>query len=138
VKPDFSGEWILNRPASTLDAGAAAIETGTVWIDHRKPSFRFRTTMWAGGRSLKYGYESISDGKEVAREGSIDSLRWDGEALVFTGRSQSADGLRTMSFRYELLDGGRRFRAVEQIRCAGRDQDNICIFERRERKMATP
>ena len=131
MKPDFSGEWILNRQASTLSSGAAAIEGGVVWrIDHREPSFRFQTTITAGGKSVEYAYECLSDGKEVAREGSVNSLRWDGEALVFTGQSQSSDGLWTISFRYELLEEGRRLRAVEQIRSAGRDQDNIWMFER--------
>ncbi len=131
MKPDFSGEWILNRQASTLESGAAAMESGVVWIDHREPSFRFRTTMSAGGKSVEYAYESLSDGKELAGEGSVNSLRWDGDALVFTGLSQSSDGLWTISFRYELLEEGRRLRAVEQIRGAGRDQDNIWMFERR-------
>jgi hypothetical protein len=36
-----------------------------------------------------------------------------------------------MSWRYELLDEGRRLRAVEQIRGGGRDQDNTWIFDRR-------
>jgi hypothetical protein len=34
TKPDFSGEWILNRPACTLSAGADAIRSATVQIDH--------------------------------------------------------------------------------------------------------
>lgn len=37
----------------------------------------------------------------------------------------------TISFRHELLDGGRRLRAVEQLRASGRDQDNVWIFDRR-------
>jgi hypothetical protein len=36
-----------------------------------------------------------------------------------------------MSWRYELLDGGRRLRAIEQLRGSGREQDNVWIFERR-------
>jgi hypothetical protein len=36
----------------------------------------------------------------------------------------------TISFRYELQDGGRRLRAAEQIRGGGRDQDNVWVFER--------
>jgi hypothetical protein len=40
MRPDFSGEWILNRQASTPNSGAAAVESGVAWIDHREPSFR--------------------------------------------------------------------------------------------------
>jgi hypothetical protein len=35
-----------------------------------------------------------------------------------------------MSWRYELIDSGRRLRATERIRGRGRDQDNIWEFER--------
>jgi hypothetical protein len=128
MKPDFSGEWILDRQASTLSSGAAAVESGVTRIDHREPSFRFQATVTAEGKSVEYAYEGLSDGKEVVVEGGANSLRWDGDALVFTGRSQSSDGLWTISFRYELLEEGHRLRAIEQIRGAGRDQDNVWVF----------
>jgi len=41
------------------------------------------------------------------------------------------DGEMTIVFRYELLDDGRRLRAMERLRGGGRDQDNIWIFDRR-------
>jgi len=36
----------------------------------------------------------------------------------------------TISFWYELQDAGRRLRATEQLRGAGREQDNIWVFDR--------
>ena len=57
-------------------------------------------------------------------------LRWGGDALVATFRIQIPGGELMISFRYELLDGGRRLRAAEQLRGAGRDQDNVWMFER--------
>jgi hypothetical protein len=51
-------------------------------------------------------------------------------ALVATWRIQGPYGEMTISFRYELQDGGRRLRAAEQFRGAGRDQDNVWVFER--------
>ena len=39
-KPDFSGEWVLNRQASSLSPGADAVQSGTMQIDHREPMFR--------------------------------------------------------------------------------------------------
>ena len=41
-KPDFSGEWTLNRQASTLSPGAAAVQSGVVRIEHRDPTFRYK------------------------------------------------------------------------------------------------
>jgi len=133
-KPDFSGEWILNRPASTLSPGADAVQSGVVRIEHREPVFRYKSTLVSQGKPLEVAYELTSDGREVAGppQGppSVASLRWDGDALLFTGRIQRADVELKISFRYELLDGGRRLRAVEQLRGGEREQDNVWIFER--------
>lgn len=75
------------------------------------------------------------DGREVATTDDrgrhiVSTLRWDGDALVASWRIQSANNQLTISFRYELQDSGRRLRATEQLRGAGRDQDNVWVFER--------
>ena len=134
-KPDFSGEWVLNRQASTLSRGADAMQSGVVHIDHKEPVFRYKATFVGDGKPIEYAYELVSDGREVSgtQQGrtSVSSLRWDHDALVFTGRIQSADAELTLSFRYELLDSGHRLRAVEELRGGGRSQDNVWIFDRR-------
>jgi hypothetical protein len=61
----------------------------------------------------------------------VSSLGWQGSALVVTWRTQRSDGEVKISFRYELLDAGRRLRATEQVRGTDHDQDNSWIFERR-------
>jgi len=43
-KPDFSGEWILNRAASTLSPAARGTQSGTVHIDHKEPKFQYKAT----------------------------------------------------------------------------------------------
>ena len=135
TKPDFSGEWVLDRPASTLSPGAGGIDSGVVRIEHREPVFRYTARLMAQGKPIEYAYELTSDGKEVAGppQGppAVSSLRWDGDALVYTGRIERNGTETKISFRYELVDGGRRLRAVEQIRGAGRDQDNVWLFDRR-------
>jgi hypothetical protein len=133
-KPDFTGEWTLNRQASTLSPGAAAVRSGAVRIEHREPMFRCRLSVVADGNPIEYAYELLSDGREVTgtQQGrsTVSSLRWDGDALVFTGGIKGPTGEVTMSFRYELEENGRRLRAVERLRGSGRDQDNVWIFER--------
>lgn len=133
-KPDFSGEWTLNRQASTLGAGASAVRSGGLRIEHREPMFRCRFTVVGDGKPVESAYELSSDGREVTgnQQGraTVSSLRWDGEALVFTGGISGPNVEMTISFRYELLEGGQRLRAVERIRGGGRDQDNIWVFER--------
>ena len=136
-KPDFSGEWALNRQASSLSPAAAAMQSGTVRIEHREPTFSYEATFLANGNSIEYAYELSSDGREVTAtergRRTVSSLRWDGDALEYAGTIEgpAADRTITIRFRYELVEGGRRLRAVEQLRGGGRDQDNVWIFDRR-------
>jgi hypothetical protein len=134
-KPDFSGEWILDRQASTLSPGADAMRSGVVRIEHREPTFRYKAAFVSEGGPLEYEYELLSDGREsVSTQQGIttaSSLRWEGDALVASWRIHRPEGEMKISFRHELLDAGRRLRAAEQLRSSGRDQDNVWIFERR-------
>ena len=129
-KPDFSGEWILNRQASILSPAADAIRTAVVRIEHREPKFRYQGEFVSDTGSVKPEFELISEerGADSAQQEMTRgaSLRWDGDALVFT----YADGNLTISFRYELINAGQRLRAVEQLRATDRSQDNIWIFDR--------
>jgi len=119
-KPDFSGDWRLNRQASTLSPLAAAYQSAVKRIDHREPTFRCQATyVAADGKPVEYSFELRSDGP---------GLRWDGDALASTFVTQN--GELTISFRYDLEEGGRRLRATEQLRGAGRDQDNEWVYER--------
>lgn len=134
-KPDFSGEWILNRQASTLSPGAAAAQSGVVRIEHRDPAFRYRATFNTPNGPLQYDYDLQSDGRDsgLTQNGvtMLSNLRWEAEALVARFRVQRPNGETRISFRFELLDEGRRLRAVEQQRGAGQEQDNTWIFDRR-------
>ena len=134
-KPDFSGEWTLNRQASTLSPIVAPVaQSGVLRIEHHEPRFTGHLTIVLDGKPFESKFELLSDGREVAEtyrgRQVLSSLRWDGDALVVTSRTQGPNGEVTISFRYELQDGGRRLRAAEQIRGGGRDQDNLWVFER--------
>jgi hypothetical protein len=123
MKPDFSGEWILDRQASALSSNAAAFQTGVMRIEHRDPIFRFQLSMVADDKPVEHAGEGLTDGKEVAGEGTLTRLYWDGDMLVISCESESRDAQWAMSFRYELLDERRRLRWSEQIRGGGRDQE---------------
>jgi len=134
-KPDFSGEWQLNRQASMLSPVVAPVaQSGTLRIAHKEPNFSCQMTIVLDGKPFETKYEMLSDGREtVATEQgrrTASSLRWDGDALVATSRFTIPNGEMAISFRYELEDGGRRLRASEQLRGGGRDQDNVWVFER--------
>jgi hypothetical protein len=134
-KPDFSGEWTLNREASTLSPIVAPVaQSGVLRIEHREPTFTAHQTIVLDGKPFESTFELLSDGREVVTNAGgrriVSTLRWDGDALVVTWRIHGPDGEMTISFRYELQDGGRRLRAAEQLRGGGRDQDNLWVFER--------
>ena len=134
-KPDFSGEWQLNRHASMLSPIVAPVaQTGTLRIEHKEPNFKCQMTIVLDGKPIETKYEMRSDGRETVATAqgrrTASSLRWDGDALVATSRIEIPNGEMTISFRYELQDGGHRLRASEQLRGGGRDQDNVWVFER--------
>jgi len=134
-KPDFSGEWVLNRGGSTLSAGADTVRSGLWHIEHREPTFRQKAAFVFESGSRDYEYELLCDGREAVstHEGgrTMSSARWEGSALVVTFRTEHPGGAMTVCFRFELLDAGRRLRAAEALRGTDHDQDNVWIFERR-------
>jgi hypothetical protein len=127
---DFSGEYVLNRQASKLSAAAAGgVQSASVSIEHQEPHFRCQFTFIVDGKPFEGAFELVTDGREVTHMErgrlTVSTLHWDGDALVSTDRSEG-----TITFRYELLDAGRRLRVTEQIRGTDHDQDNLWIFER--------
>jgi hypothetical protein len=130
AKPDFSGEWVLDRKASHLTGGASAMETGVLRIDHRGPKCGFQIRMNAGGESVERSWESsLLDEIPVVESGFYSRLFWEGDVLVFECGSEGADEKWSMLWRYQLLDSGRRLQAIEQMRGRG-DFDNTWIFEK--------
>jgi hypothetical protein len=135
-RPDFSGEWQLNRSASTLPPPVSSVESGIVRIEHREPSFTFHRTYVIGGTPREGSYTITTDGREVAAAGqqgaaTVSTLRWDGAALVLAGRIKGPGFEATNDVRYELLDSGRRLRATERGRSPFGDHDAVWIYDRR-------
>src|SRR5262245_17486859 len=98
-KPDFSGEWILNRQASTLSPGADAMQSAVVRIEHHDPTFRYKAAFVSASGQLEYEYELLSDGREITgtQEGTttVSRLQWEGATLVATWRIQGPNGEMT-------------------------------------------
>lgn len=132
-KPDFSGDWVLDRAASTLSPGADATESAVLHIEHAEPAFRIQARfVFTGGKPFEWSYRRVSDGKDVkSADGAVSSLSWDGDALVARDETTRAGAEVTMSWRYELVDAGRRLRATERLRAATHNQDNVWLFNRR-------
>jgi len=134
-KPDFSGEWILNRAASTLQAESAAVESGVARVEHRDPEFRFTRVFTVKQQPLETSYEITTDGKELSRANgpvvSRSRLEWQGNSLLLTALITTPRGEVSNIVRYELLDGGKMLRAVEDLGGAAPVHHNVWMFDRR-------
>jgi hypothetical protein len=133
-KPEFQRRVGLEQAASTLSPGADAVRSARWSIDHREPVFRHKASFVSTLERKKYEYELRFDTPGAAHGEEGGWIEWDGDVAVVTFRHPLPDGsagLMTVSFRYELTDGGRRIRASEQVRGTSWDQDNVWIFERR-------
>jgi hypothetical protein len=63
---DFSGEYVLNRQASTLSAAAArCVLSASVGIDHQEPHFRCQFTFVVDGKPFHGAFELVTDGRKV-------------------------------------------------------------------------
>jgi len=135
-KPDFSGEWTLDRRASVLSPAASGVQGGVVVIQHHEPQFHHKATLQTQTTPIEYEWQFVSDGNQVVSTQAgatttMTSLRWDGEALALSSLMQRGAADTSITFRYELIDSGRRLRATEKIRGA-REQDNVRIFDRQQ------
>ena len=133
--PDFSGNWVLDRTASVLQAESAVVESGTVRIEHRDPAFRFARTFVVKQQPVDTAFAIATDGREVARavagRTSRSRLEWQGRSLLLTVLIDTPRGEVSNIVRYELLDGGKTLRAIEDVGGAAPTHHNIWIFVRR-------
>lgn len=133
-RPDFSGEWKLNRQASVLQAESAVVESGAVRIVHREPGFKFSRSFIVNGQAMTTDYEIATDGREIRRSqgpaSSRSRLEWQGSSLLLTALIETPRGEVSNIARYELLDGGRTLRVIEDLGGAAPVHHNIWIFDR--------
>ena len=133
-RPDFSGEWILNRPASTLSPGADGMKSGVWLIEHREPEVHLKASFVAAGDPVQFEWALRTDAGEIVNTHEnmtmASSLRWEGTSLVVQWRILRPEGETKIYFRYELSEDRRRLTAFEQLRGTDHDQDNTWVFDR--------
>ena len=131
MKPDFSGEYVLDRTASSLSPHASAIATAHMRITHDEPRFGCSARFASQDDAVEFSFERFTDGREGdANAPGSSRCYWDQETIVAEDRMVVGDGTMLMTWRYELTAGGKRLRATEWIRGGNRDQDNVWEFER--------
>ena len=134
-RPDFSGEWSLDRSASSLQGELSAVESGTVRIQHREPSFAFTRTFLIKAQPIETSFQIQTDGRELANVNrglaSKSRMEWQGSSLLLTVLIDGPRGTISNVVRYELLDGGHLLRAVEDVGGAAPSHHNVWMFARR-------
>ena len=134
-RPDFSGDWTLDRSASSLQGEMTAVEGGTVRIQHREPSFAFTRTFVIKAQAIDTSFEIQTDGRELANVNrglaSKSRMEWQGNSLLLTVLIDGPRGTVSNVVRYELLDGGRTLRAVEDVGGTAPTHHNVWMFARR-------
>lgn len=134
-RPDFSGEWTLDRAASTLQGEMTAVESGVVRVQHREPSFSFTRTFIIKTQPIDTSFEIPTDGREIMNNNrgltSRSRMEWQGSSLLLTVLIEAPRGTVSNVVRYELLDGGRTLRAVEDVSGAVPTHHNVWMFARR-------
>jgi len=131
MKPDFSGEYVLDRAASSLSPDASAMVSAHLRISHDEPRFRCSARFASHDDAVEFSFERFTDGRDGdASAPGTSRCYWDRDTIVSEDRMGEGDGTMLMTWRYELTAGGRRLRATERIR-GSRSQDNVWEFERR-------
>lgn len=134
-RPDFSGEWTLDRSTSSLQGDMAAVESGVVRISHREPSFGFSRTFVIKTQPIDTAFDIQTDGREIANSNrgltSRSRMEWQGNSLLLTVSIDAPRGRVSNIVRYELLDEGRTLRAVEDVGGAAPSHHNVWMFVRR-------
>ena len=131
MKPNFSGQYILDRDASVLSAAASGMTTAVLRIEHDEPRFYCAAKFSSAADAFEFTFERFTDDRAVVvseHEGS--RCYWEQDTLLTEDRMGSPEAPVVMIWRYELADGGRRLRATERMRGGGRDQDNVWEFAR--------
>ncbi len=134
-RPDFSGDWTLERSVSTLQGEMSSIESGTLRIQHRDPSFGFTRTFVIKTKPIDTSFAIQTDGREVVNSNrgltSRARMEWQGSSLLLTVLIDGPRGTISNVVRYELLDEGRTLRAVEDVGGAAPRHHNVWMFARR-------
>lgn len=94
---------------------APVVQRGFVHIDHREPTVSVHLSITMNGEPVDVRFERPST--------------WDGDALALGQGSDAERGFDDL-ISHELQDSGHRLRAAEELRGAGRTQDNVWVFDR--------
>ncbi len=131
-KPDFSGRYVIDMHRTKLQLQDKVLQ-GMIVLEHREPSFKFHRVFQVEGQAKPdvADYEVTTDGREkTVTEGGtteVQSMIWDGDALVFHSTITAPRGTATDTVRYHLEDGGKTLICEESFRGPRLQYDNTWV-----------
>jgi len=136
-RPDFSGEWSLNKEKSRLPAEImASLQSGVVTIDHRDPTFKFHRVFSVFGQDVAQSIELLTNGVEIERaqgeRQATSRMYWEGDVLVLVTRMFASSGEALNTVHYRLKEAGKVLEAEEDFRSPVMNTINLWVFDRRE------
>ena len=135
-RPNFTGDWVLDRARSRLEyPEPGRLDSAVVRIAHADSAFVFIRRFVVNGRADTLSWTLVPGGAEdSSSEGtqqSFSRLRWAGDTLVLESRIVTPRGQAGDTVRYRLLEGGRVLEANERFRAPRLRYDNSWVFVRR-------
>ena len=134
-RPDFTGEWVLDRGRTVLQyPQLAQLDGGVVRIAHTDTLFSFSRRFFLAGQRDTVSYTLTPGAAEVRGDDgprqTYERLYWSADTLVFVSRIVAPQGVAVDSVWYRLLDGGRALEARERFRAPRLRYDNLWVFSR--------
>ena len=110
-KPDFSGTWKQENSKSNFANLPAPISVTDI-ITHRDPALHLtQTIVGAQGDSVTSEHEYSTDGREQTGKSrnytEKNTVKWEGNALVFTNTRDYSGREVILRERWELSDDGK-------------------------------
>ncbi|HEU0176209.1 MAG TPA: hypothetical protein VFV58_18245 [Blastocatellia bacterium] len=129
TKPNFSGEWKMNREKSKFaDSGPNAV---LIKIDHKEPALTEEWSMSTSDGELSFQAKYTTDGKEIEQEvmGRMakTSAKWEGDALVIEFKTADSFFRRKISLS---ADGKTMTKVVAHGPSGGDPMEDTVVFEK--------
>jgi len=135
TKPDFSGDWKLNKEKSDFGP-IPAPDSMSLKIEHHDPDLKV-TTHATGGPQGDIDYEAkyTTDGKECANQfGDRVKLKsklvWDGATLVIDSNMDASEMQLTIKGRWTLSEDGKSLTQTAHFESAQGSFDAKYLFDR--------
>ena len=131
-RPDFSGNWLLDKEKSRLSAPAP--DNALFYVDQSPDWFRIVRAHITDGEAGMLIARAATDGDEMVekwQDGKIvHRCRWEGDRLVLETRNQKRGQKSLTVAKLSLSPDGKTLTLEESITGSGRKRENTWVLNR--------